>query len=140
MKHPINKQAITVSVGQFIREVRNGNKKPSMYNILKSNGVHSANRAKQLIERMISNNIIIKHRDNSYSLTRVNYEMQEVMSLLLNVPRKPREKKTPVLMSEIIFEDVNPLSQYSAQDLVRELRDRGFTVTAHRQIITTEEL
>lgn len=37
-------------------------------------------------------------------------------------------------------EVVNPLSYFSAQDLVTELRNRGFTVTASRQIITTEEL
>jgi hypothetical protein len=42
---------------------------------------------------------------------------------------------------EVVQEEfVNPLSYFSAQDLVTELRNRGFTVTASRQIITIEEL
>jgi hypothetical protein len=42
---------------------------------------------------------------------------------------------------EVIQEEVvNPLEYFSAQDLVTELRNRGFTVTASRQIITIEEL
>lgn len=37
-------------------------------------------------------------------------------------------------------EVINPLEYFSAQDLVAELRNRGFTVTASRQIITVEEI
>lgn len=40
----------------------------------------------------------------------------------------------------ILQEEINPLSAYSAEDLVKELRERGFAVTATRQVITTEEL
>ena len=42
---------------------------------------------------------------------------------------------------EVVQEEVvNPLEYFSPQDLVAELRNRGFTVTASRQIITVEEL
>ena len=45
-----------------------------------------------------------------------------------------------VALGGVQEEIVNPLSYFSAQDLVAELRSRGFIVTASRQIITTEEL
>lgn len=42
---------------------------------------------------------------------------------------------------EVVPEEIiNPLEYFTAQDLVSELRNRGFTVTASRQIITVEEL
>lgn len=41
---------------------------------------------------------------------------------------------------EVVEEIINPLEYFSSQDLVTELRNRGFTVTASRQIITIEEL
>ena len=59
---------------------------------------------------------------------------------------KKKEDTYPVACSsesevmEVMEEIVNPLSYFSAQDLVAELRNRGFTVTASRQIITVEEL
>lgn len=137
MKHPINEQAITVSVGQFIREVRNGNKKPSMFAILHNNGVHSANRAKQLIARMLDNNIIHKHRDGSFSLCKQNYDMAEVMPLLL---KREYHRKSKTMAEVIAQEDINPLSQYSAQDIVNELRSRGYEVIAKRQVVIVEEL
>lgn len=137
MKHPINEQAITVSVGQFIREVRNGNKRPSMYSILSKNGVKSPERAKNLVSRMISNNIIHKHRDGSYSLCKQNYDMAEVMPILL---KREYNRKPKQITALVVQEEVNPLSQYSAQDIVTELRSRGYEVSATRQVVITEEL
>lgn len=50
------------------------------------------------------------------------------------------EEITDIAVIEPIEEVVNPLEYFSPQDLVAELRSRGFTVTASRQIITVEEL
>lgn len=42
---------------------------------------------------------------------------------------------------EVVQEEVvNPLAYFSPQDLVAELRDRGYTVTCAREIITVETL
>lgn len=55
--------------------------------------------------------------------------------------RKPKTVTTEPMEIEIIPEEVvNPLEYFTPQDLVTELRNRGFTVTASRQIITIEEL
>lgn len=51
-------------------------------------------------------------------------------------PRKKVQEEILVVQEEV----VNPLEYFSPQDLVAELRSRGFTVTASRQIITVEEL
>jgi hypothetical protein len=50
-------------------------------------------------------------------------------------PKKVQEEIL-VVQEEV----VNPLEYFSPQDLVAELRNRGFTVQASRQIITVEEL
>lgn len=50
------------------------------------------------------------------------------------------EEITDIAVIEPIEETVNPLEYFSAQALVEELRSRGFTVTASRQVITIEEL
>ena len=50
------------------------------------------------------------------------------------------EEITDIAVTEPIEETVNPLEYFSAQALVEELRSRGFTVTASRQVITIEEL
>lgn len=61
-------------------------------------------------------------------------------------PKKKEDILYPIACSseseviEIMEEVVNPLSYFEAKDLVEELRNRGFTVTASRQIITIEEL
>lgn len=128
-----NVQALTISVGNFIREVRNGNGNPSMYAILLKNGVNSATRATQLVQRMLENRIIIKHKDGSYSLTKANWDSAEVMNALLNVPRKPRVKKAAVPQA-------TPFAQFTAQELVAELRRRGYEVTAKKQVVVVEEL
>ena len=50
----------------------------------------------------------------------------------------PAKAKTIV---EVVAEaDINPLSQFSAADLVAELRRRNYEVTARKQVITMEEL
>lgn len=128
-----NVQALTISVGNFIREVRNGNGNPSMYSILLKNGVNSATRATQLVKRMLENHIIVKHKDGSYSLTKANWDSAEVMNVLLNVPRKPRMKRVAVPQA-------TPLAQFTAQELVAELRNRGYEVKATKVITTIEEL
>ena len=128
-----NVQALTISVGNFIREVRNGNGNPSMRAILLKNGVNSAARATQLVERMLENHIIVKHKDGSYSLTKANWNSAEVMNALLNVPRKPRVKRVAIPQATL-------LAQFTAQELVAELRRRGYEVTAKKQVIVVEEL
>lgn len=53
----------------------------------------------------------------------------------------PKRVPTEITVIEPLeMETVNPLEYFSPQDLVTELRNRGFTVTASRQIITVEEL
>ena len=149
MRHPINEQAITVSVGQFIKFVReaeeqNKKAKPSMYKFLCNNGVKSANRAKQLIHRMIDNKVIVRHKDGSFTLTKKNWDFQKLMPLLLKKEyhRKPKaEPKTePETAIVVVEETVNPLEYFTSQDLVAELRNRGYTVTCAREIITIETL
>ena len=126
----VNTQAITISVGNFIREIRQGNHRPSMYSILLKNGVNSATRAKSLVADMIENKIIIQHKDGSYSLTKVNYDSVEVMSVLL--APKPRKVRA--------IPEASPLARFSSEELAKELRDRGYTVTAKRQVMVEEEL
>ena len=41
---------------------------------------------------------------------------------------------------EVMEEIVNPLSYFEAQDLVAELRNRGYAVTCKREVITIETL
>lgn len=123
--------AITASVGEFLKQVRNGNK-PSMANILKNNGVNSPSRARQLVDRMLSNNILIKHRDGSYSLTHGSFDYKVIMPILL----KREYHRKEVVVEEI----VSPFAQYSAAELVAELRTRGYKVSAVKEIVTVEEL
>ena len=101
-----------------------------MYAILLKNGVNSATRAKSLVADMVENKIIIQHKDGSYSLTKVNYDSVEVMRVLL----APKPRKVRVVPEE------SPLSRFSAQDLVAELRRRNYVVTAKREVVTVEEL
>lgn len=126
--------AITASVGEFIREVRNGNNPSivSMYGFLKKNGVNSPSRAKQLVERMLTNNIIVKHNDGSYSLTQSNFDSKVIMPILL----KREYHRKEVVVGEV----VSPFAQYSSAELVTELRARGYKVTAVKEIVTVEEL
>ena len=123
--------AITAAVGEFIREVRNG-KKPSMSSILKKNGITSPNRAKQLVDRMLANDILIKHRNGSYSLTHANFDYKVIMPVLL---KREYNRKT-VVVKEI----VSPFNQYTSADLVSELRARGYDVSCTKKIVTVETL
>ena len=140
MKAHVDEQAITVSVGQFIRELRNGNKRPSMLNILRKNGVNSSMRAQSLINR-----IIVKHRDNSYSLTRQNYDMTEVMNVLIHVPRKKPTRKNKVVEKTTTVvvveqETINPLDHFDPQELVDYLRSKNWTVEAYRDVTVRQTL
>lgn len=121
--------AITASVGEFIREVRNG-KKPSMSSILKKNGVNSPSRAKQLVDRMLANDILVKRRDGSYSLTHANFDSKVIMPVLL---KREYNRKTVVV-------EVSPFTQYTSAELVSELRTRGYEVSCTKKIVTVETL
>lgn len=121
--------AITAAVGEFIKQVRNGNK-PSMASILKKNGVNSPSRARQLVNRMLANDIIVKHKDGSFSLTHANFDYKVIMPILL---KREYNRKT-------VVEVVSPFSQYTSADLVAELRARGYAVSCVKEIVTIETL
>ncbi len=121
--------AITAAVGEFIKEVRNG-KKPSMANLLKKNGITSPTRAKQLIDRMLANDILVKHKNGSYSLTHANFDYKVIMPILL---KREYNRKT-------IVEVVSPFTQYTSAELVSELRTRGYDVSCTKKIVTIETL
>lgn len=118
----INVEAITLSVGEFIRQLRNGKKKPSMEAILRKNGVKSPLRAQSLVKRMIEHNIIKVYQDGSYHLTQVNYDSHIVMPLLLT--KEVKEKTT-----------TDYLSKFSAKELVEELRRRKYEVICEKTIV-----
>lgn len=123
--------ALTASVGEFIREVRQGNPCPSMNKILKNNGVTSPSRAKQLVERMLANHVIYQAENGALYLKQVNFNHKEVMPILLKREYNKKQKvETPSVS----------LSDFSAKDLVVELRSRGYNVTAVKEIVTVEEL
>lgn len=148
MRHPVNEQAITVSVGQFIKIIREAEErhekvKPSMYSILEKNGVKSQNRAKQLIQRMIEHEVIVRHRDGSYTLRKKNWDFKKLMPLLLKKEynRKPKaevESETTIVVVE--QETINPLDHFDPQELVDYLRSKGWTVKAHRDVTVRQTL
>lgn len=123
------KLAITAAVGEFIREVRNG-KKPSMSSILKKNGVNSPSRARQLVDRMLSNDILVKHKDGSYSLTHGSFDYKVIMPILL---KREYNRKT-------VVEVVSPFAQHTSAELVAELRTRGYDVSCTKKVVTVETL
>ena len=123
--------ALTASVGEFIREVRQGNPCPSMSKILKNNGVTSPSRAKQLVERMLANHVIYQAKNGSLYLKQVNFNYKEIMPMLL---KREYNKKQKVEIPSV------SLSDFSAKDLVTELRSRGYKVSATIEVITVEEL
>lgn len=55
--------------------------------------------------------------------------------------RKPKTTtETPIVLEIVPEEVVNPLEYFTAQDLVAELRSRGYAVTCAREVITVETL
>ena len=88
--------------------------------------------------------IIWKNEDKRIGL------MKEILEIYPNILQSrgrvkgkhyPKRVPTEITVTEPLeIETVNPLEYFSSQDLVTELRNRGFTVTASRQIITVEEL
>ena len=56
--------------------------------------------------------------------------------------RKPKTVTVEPMEIEIVPEEeiVNPLEYFTAQDLVAELRNRGYAVTCAREVITIETL
>lgn len=122
--------ALTAAVGEFIKQVRSGNK-PSMASILKKNGITSPSRAKQLVDRMLANDILVKHNDGSYSLTHANFDYKVIMPVLL---KREYNRKT------VVKEIVSPFAQYTSAELVSELRARGYDVSCTKKIVTVETL
>lgn len=89
--------------------------------------------------------IIWKNEDRKLGLIRDILEMFPIEQHRGRVKGKsyPKKNAEPVVvtMAEVVLqEEINPLSAFSAQDLVRELRDRGYVVTATRQVMVQEEL
>ena len=154
MKAHVDEQAITVSVGQFIKIIREAEErhekvKPSMYSILEKNGVKSQNRAKQLISRMIEHKVIVRHRDGSYTLRKKNWDFAKLMPLLLKKEynRKPKtepktkfkvESETTIMIVE--QETINPLDHFDPQELVDYLRSKGWTIEAYRDVTVRQTL
>lgn len=118
----VNVEAITISVGEFIRQLRSGKKRPSMESILRKNGVKSPLRAQSLVKRMIENNIIKVYQDGSYHLTQINYDSHIIMPLLL--AKEVKEKTI-----------ANPLVKFSAKELVEELRRRNYEVICEKTVV-----
>ena len=55
--------------------------------------------------------------------------------------RKPKMIAEPMEIEIVPEEEViNPLEYFTAQDLVTELRNRGYAVTCAREVITIETL
>ena len=54
--------------------------------------------------------------------------------------RKPKMIAEPMEIEIVPEEVVNPLEYFTAQDLVTELRNRGYAVTCAREVITIETL
>lgn len=120
--------ALTAAVGEFIRQVRLGNSNPSMNSILKKNGIRSYTRAKQLVERMVQANILYQG-DNGYRLKQINVDSKVVMPILLRREYHHKSEKSQ-----------KSIADYSAAELVAELRSRGYAVKATKEIVTIEEL
>ena len=114
-----------------------------MYKLLLKNGVKSANRARQLIHRMIDHKVIIRHRDGSFTLTKKNWDSKELMPILLR--REYNKKSQPETETETIVviqkEVVNPLSCFMDVDLKAELERRGWIIPRiYREKTIVEEL
>lgn len=99
-----------------------------MANLLKKNGITSPTRAKQLVDRMLANDILVKHKNGSYSLTHGSFDYKVIMPILL---KREYNRKQPV---------VSPFAQYPACDLVAELRNRGYKVSCTKEVVTVETL
>lgn len=74
--------------------------------------------------------------------TNPNIIQKKGRKLGMKYPKKQEEIIYPVMCTdvEVIEEMINPLTQFTPQDLVQELRNRGYEVTATRQVIITESL
>lgn len=74
--------------------------------------------------------------------TNPNIVQKKGRKLGMKCPKKQEEIVYPVMCTdvEVIEEMINPLTQFTPQDLVQELRNRGYKVTATRQVVVTEEL
>lgn len=117
---------ITAAVGEFIRLIRNGYHNPSMRTLLRKRGINSPSRAENLVKKMLKYGMIKETSDGFYELTQLNYESREIMPILLR-----RENNKPL---------GNPLAKFTPQQLVLELRNRGYDVVATREVKTVETL
>lgn len=88
--------------------------------------------------------IIWKNEDKRIGLVKEIIEIYpNILQSRGRVKGKHYPKRVPaeiIVTEPLEMETINPLEYFTAQDLVAELRNRGFTVTASRQIITVEEL
>ena len=85
-------------------------------------------------------NVVWEDEDARLGLMR---ELMEMFPIRLRKGRVKGSRNKATTMAEVAIvaqEEINPLSTFSAQDLVRELRDRGYVVTATRQVMVQEEL
>ena len=53
---------------------------------------------------------------------------------------EPEVNEEETVNEDEVCEETNPLENFTSQELVNELRSRGFVVTATREVVTTEEL
>lgn len=86
--------------------------------------------------------IIWSDEDTKLGLIR---ELMEMFPIRLHGknkgPRKSAKKAQNMEEAAILLQaEINPLSQFSASDLVAELRNRGYEVKATKVITTIEEL
>ena len=121
-----NEADVTAAVGEFIRLIRNGCHNPSMRTLLRKRGINSPSRAENLVKKMLKYGMIKEINDGFYELTQLNYESREIMPILLR-----RENNKPL---------GNPLAKFTPQQLVLELRNRGYDVVATREVRTVETL
>jgi hypothetical protein len=92
---------------------------------------------------MIKHEVIVCHRDGSYTLRKKNWDFKKLMPLLLKKEynRKPKaevESETAIVVVE--QEVINPLDHFDPQELVDYLRSKGWTVDAHRDVTVRQTL
>lgn len=83
------------------------------------------------------NVVIWKNEDSKLMLIK---EIMEMFPNLQQTRGRVKGKKYPKTVKQISQVSVNPLDKFTAQELVAELRSRGYEVKATKTITTVEEL